>query len=93
MKDEIKEILDEYITDNDWIVIATNVLKYLKDYITNLQEENRMYKEHQTKLIGENELIKRIGELQEENKELKEDIKILTEDDDNDSVWFEEDNM
>ena len=32
MKDEIKEILDEYITDEEWIVIATNVLKYLKDY-------------------------------------------------------------
>lgn len=44
MKDEIKEILDEYITDKDWIVIATNVLKYLKDYITNLQEENERYK-------------------------------------------------
>lgn len=50
MKDEIKEILDEYITDNEWIVIATNVLKYLKDYITTLQEENENLKDFNTKL-------------------------------------------
>ena len=46
MNDEIREILDEYITDNDWIVIATNVLKYLKDYITNLQNENQILKDN-----------------------------------------------
>ena len=106
MKDEIKEIL-EWLSDNDIYVedngyqykrISLRETKLLLDYITNLQEENEFLKlnnpemnmEH-FRIIKENK--RKIDNLREENKRLKEEIEILTSNDDNENVWLEDYNM
>lgn len=87
MNDEIKEILDEYITDNDWIVIATNVLKYLKDYITNLQKENKILKDnaiHNDRVVDKarwNEKVYKLG-IEKVSEILKQTCNMLQKGDD-----------
>ena len=63
MKDEIKEILDKLKSNNYPFGIATIDINKLEDYITNLQEENRILKEnaeHNDKVVDKakwNEMI------------------------------------
>ena len=103
MKDEIKIITLGNIFEN----LETEEKAFnFKDYITNLQEENKCLKgnckryhkksnnqaEEINRLYKQREkFMKKYGYLKEENEKLKEDIEILTSDDD--SWWLESENM
>lgn len=66
------------------------VLNYMKQYVENKYEHDSepMLTWKDLKLV-----LNEIDRLNETIEELQEDIDILTSDDDNDSVWLEEENM
>lgn len=99
--ENIKEILD-YLKENDdkdiFGYVKDKILSYeeantILDYITNLQEKSNNQAEEINRLVKQREkFMKKYGYLKEENEKLKEDIEILTSDDD-DSWWLESENM
>ena len=86
MNNEIKEILDSKIS----YVFTYKDRDEILDLITNLQTIEQQY----SAILSENaELENKITNLQEENERLKEQIEILTSDEDNNSVWLEDYNI
>ena len=76
----MSEDFDKYLAiANHDIQMAKNMGE-LKNYVASLLYDN-------------DKKVDIIHELEEEIKEMQEDIDLLTSDDDNDSVWLEELNM
>lgn len=71
---------DKYLAIANHDIQMANNMGELKSYVASLLYDN-------------DKKIDMIHELEEEIKELQEDIDVLTSDDDNDSVWNEEENM
>ncbi len=71
---------DKYLAIANHDIQMANNMGELKNYVASLLYDN-------------DKKVDMIHELEEEIKELQEDIDILTSDDDNDSVWLEELNM
>ena len=71
---------DKYLAIANHDIQMANNMGELKNYIASLLYDN-------------DKKVDMIHELEEEIKELQEDIDVLTSDDDNDSVWLEELNM
>lgn len=89
MNNEITKIL-EFKEDADYKRLSVGEILFLKNYLTNLQTIEQQY----SAILSENaELENKITNLQEENERLKEQIEILTSDEDNNSVWLEDYNI
>lgn len=85
MQEEIKEILDDLLftttLPNVSVKLSEEKLNQLKDYITNLQEENEYFNycdEEKRKTITN--LRYKIERLEEKNERLKEELEELRED-------------
>ena len=71
---------DKYLMIANHDIQMANNMGELKNYVASLLYDN-------------DKKVDVIHELEEEIKELQEDIDVLTSDDDNESVWNEEENM
>lgn len=71
---------DKYLAIANHDIQMANNMGELKSYVASLLYDN-------------DKKVDMIHELEEEIKELQEDIDVLTSDEDNDSVWNEEENM
>ena len=71
---------DKYLAIANHDIQMANNMGELKKYVASLLYDN-------------DKKVDMIHELEEEIKELQEDIDVLTSDDDNDSVWNEKENM
>lgn len=71
---------DKYLAIANVDIQRANDYGQLKSYVASLLYDN-------------DKKVDMIHQLEEEIKELQEDIDILTSDDDNDSVWNEKENM
>lgn len=71
---------DKYLAIANHDIQMANNMGELKSYVASLLYDN-------------DKKVDMIHELEEEIKELQEDLDILTSDDDNDSVWLEKENM
>ena len=71
---------DKYLAIANHDIQMVNNMGELKSYVASLLYDN-------------DKKVDMIHKLEEEIKELQEDLDILTSDDDNDSVWLEKENM
>ena len=71
---------DKYLAIANHDIQMANDYGQLKSYVASI-------------LYDYDKKVDMIHELEEKIKELQEDIDVLTSDDDNDSVWNEEENM
>lgn len=71
---------DKYLAIANHDIQMANNMGELKSYVASLLYDN-------------DKKVDMIHELEEEIKELQEDIDLLTSDDDNERVWNEEENM
>lgn len=76
----MNEDFDKYLAIANHDIQMANNMGELKSYVASLLYDN-------------DKKVDKIHELEEEIKELQEDIDLLTSDDGNDSVWLEEMNM
>ncbi len=71
---------DKYLAIANHDIQMANNMGELKNYVASLLYDN-------------DKKVDMMHELEEEIKELQEDLDILTSDDDNESVWNEKENM
>lgn len=76
----MSEDFDKYLAIANHDIQMANNMGELKSYVASLLYDN-------------DKKVDMIHELEEEIKELQEDIDLLTSDDDNDGVWLEDMNM